>query len=74
MEVHEEIAKELLSPNQQPQQGVIEEKFVVIITRYPNGKCFPEIFPIGITARKNKNVSHKRKKLQQVQIGTDEVY
>lgn len=43
--------------------GVIVEKFLVMLTRYPGGKVYPKIIPLGKDIKaNNKNVKRTEKK------------
>ena len=67
------VVKEV--PKPQPQQGVTEEKYMLVITRYPNGKTFPRIFPISGAIRKaNKPKKVSKKKATKVTIKEEENY
>ena len=55
------------------EKGIIEEKYMIIIKRYPNGTVFPTIFKMG-----RKNVVPKKRKpkkeLTQTKIQKKEEY
>ena len=70
------LVTELPKEPQQPivPKGVVVDKFMLIITRYPNGVSFPRIFHIGSEARQNTNKSKVKKTLKQVTIQEAEVY
>ena len=55
--------------------GVVEEKYLLVITRYPNGSSFPKIFPISKAVRKANTKKKKvRKEVKQLELAQEEVY
>ena len=56
--------------------GIVEEKYMLIITRYPNGKTFPRIFPISaeIRSANKKRKPTQKKEMKKVVLDEKEVY
>jgi len=52
---------------------VVEYKFLLLFTLYPNGKLYPRIVPIGQNTKANKKPKVKKKEIQQ-EIVDEEVY
>lgn len=62
------------SPVIQGQKGIIEEKYLLTFTRYPNGVVYPRIFKIGETLNKMTAKKKQKRKVEQIRLQDEEVY
>ncbi len=79
LELSKKISEALLgvaaSNGKLPSEGIIEEKYMITFTRYPNGKVFPKIFAIGKESKKKSLGRRKnRKEVKSSSLDKAEVY
>ena len=53
---------------QSKSSGIVEEKYMVIVTRYPNGQCYPKIFPLGHRTLDRKPKIREKKDMGQSEL------
>ena len=54
-------------------QGVITEKYMIEMTRYPDGKVFTKMYSIGVQKQINKVLQKPAKKPMQLKLKEKEV-